>query len=159
MYSRVERHSPCPVFTSLEFKWPTGRLRLPFTSRHLHFPLHKVHSQLLIRPHPSTLHTVPTSHTHTVQTSIHMLSFFILLTQTKIYCIVETTYNHSQAQMCTWHKHSMWSYFFLLEYPFVIQSPAINHPVITHSHTCKPTNLFFSITHTSMQTQIHAAFI
>lgn len=98
-----------------------------------------------------TSHSLPNSHTHTVQTSIHMLSFFILSTQTKIYCIVETTHNHSQAQMCTWHKHSMWSYFFLLEYPFVIQSPAINHPVITHSRTYKPTNLF-----SRSHTHIHA---
>jgi len=40
LYGRVERHSPCPVFTSLQFKWSRGRLRLPFTLHHLHFPSH-----------------------------------------------------------------------------------------------------------------------
>lgn len=68
-YRRVERHSLCPVFTSLEFKWSTGRLRLPFTSRHLHFPLHAVHSQLLIRPHHSALHA--NSHTYSINIFSH----------------------------------------------------------------------------------------
>lgn len=51
----------------------------------------------------------------------------------------------------------MWSLlFFLLEYPLFIQSTAINHPVITHSSTHKPTNLFLTLTYTYMQTQTHA---
>lgn len=73
----VERHSLCPVFTSLEFKRPAGRWRLPFTSRHLHFPLHTVHSQLLIRL--CTSHTLSLSHT----VSINKLSFLIPSTQTQ----------------------------------------------------------------------------
>lgn len=72
VYSTVERHSLCPVFTSLEFKWSAGRLRLSFTSRHLHFPFNTVHSQLLIRPHPSTLHT----NSHTYITNIFSHTFF-----------------------------------------------------------------------------------
>lgn len=72
LYRRVERHSLCPAFTSLEFKWPTGRLRLPFTSHHLHFPLHTVLSQLLTHPpHPSTLHTLPDSHTYSTNSYPH----------------------------------------------------------------------------------------
>lgn len=85
-YSRVERHSLCPVFTSLEFKWSAGRLRLSFTSRHLHFPFNTVHSQLLIRPHPSALHT----NSHTYITSFHILSFPNTNNHI-LYCI-----NHSQ---------------------------------------------------------------
>lgn len=88
LYGRVERHSLCPVFTSLEFKWSKGRSRLPFTLHHLHFPLHTVHSQLLIRPHPSTLHT----NSHMYSTNIFSHAFFPhTLNTNKRYCI-----NHSQ---------------------------------------------------------------
>lgn len=46
--------------------------------------------------------------------------------------------------------------FFLFEYPLFIQFTVINHPVITHCGTYKPTNLFLTLTYTYMQTQTHA---
>ena len=106
MYSWVERHSLCPVFTSFEFKWPSGRLQLPFTSHHLHFPLHTVHSQLLITPHPFTLHTLsPYSHIYsTTAVSDHMLFFFFSSyfqckqKYTKLYKPLMTSHKHRCAQ-------------------------------------------------------------
>lgn len=94
LYRRVERHSLCPVFTSLEFKWSAGRLRLPFTSRHLHFPLRTVHSQLLIRPHPPTLHT----NSHTYSTNIFFTCFLSSYFQRK------QTYTASYKPLTTIHK-------------------------------------------------------
>lgn len=152
MYGRVERHSLCPVFTSLEFKWSTGRLRLPFTSRHLHFPLHTVHSQLLIQPHPSTLHT----NSHTYSTNIFSHAFFPH-TQTNIYRIVYKPLTTIHKCRCAHGINTACGHsFFLLEYQFFIQFTAINHPVITHSSTYTPTNLFLTLTYTYMQTQTHA---
>lgn len=139
MHSRVERHSLCPVFTSLEFKWSTGRLRLLFTSHHLHLPLHTVHSWLLIRPHPSTLHNLSQTHAHTVQLYFHILSFLVHSTQTNKhieYCInCSQPFTSADVHMAfTQHVViSCWVFFFffLLEYPLFLQSTAINHPVIT----------------------------
>lgn len=48
--------------------------------------------------------------------------------------------------------------FFLLEYSLFIQFTAINHPVITHSSTYRPTNLFLILKSTYMHTQTHTPF-
>ena len=157
----MERHSPCPVFTSLDFKRPPGRWRLPFASRHLHFPLHAAHSQLLIRQHPSTLHTSSHTHTYSTDVSSHAPSscFQHIQTYTVLYKPLTTVHKCRRARgtnTACGHRF-LFFFFFLLEYQFFIQFTAINHPVITHSDTYKPTNLFFlTLSYALMQTRTHA---
>lgn len=85
--SRVERHSLCPVLTSLDFKWPTGRSAFHITPPA--FPITHSYTHSYSQGHRIPPHfTLSRTRTRTVQISIHMLSFLVLSAQTKIYCII-----------------------------------------------------------------------
>lgn len=151
--SRVERHSLCPVLTSLDFKWPTGRSRLPFTSHHLHFPLHTVTLTVTHKATASlhTSHSLGLAHEQYKYLSTCFLSSYFQRKQkyTVLYKPLTIIHKHICAHgINTACGHIL----FLLECPFFIQSAAINHPVITHSCTYKPANLFLTYIHANTNT-------
>lgn len=151
--SRVERHSLCPVLTSLDFKWPTGRSRLPFTSHHLHFPLHTVTLTVTHKATASlhTSHSLGLAHEQYKYLSTCFLSSYFQRKQkyTVLYKPLTIIHKHRCAHgINTACGHIL----FLLECPFFIQSAAINHPVIAHSCTYKPANLFLTHIHANTNT-------